>query len=170
MGETWGRGRRFGIVPMTAGRVYWFATSNAAEGGRDPHGKTRQALLQLFQGWHEPVEALIAAASENSILRNDIYDIDPLASYVQGRVSLLGDAAHPMTPNLGQGACQAIEDAVVLAACLATANDIKDALQEYDNRRVRRTARVVLQSRLAGDFCQLESPVTCTLRNWMLKL
>ena len=165
MGETWGRGRRFGIIPMSAGRVYWFATSNAAEGGRDRDVKIRQALLQLFRGWHEPVEALITAASENSILRNDIYDIDPLASCVQGRVSLLGDAAHPMTPNLGQGACQAIEDAVVLAACLKTHSTVAAALLEYDRRRMSRTRLFVLRSRWLGAVAQLENPNLCSMRD-----
>ena len=125
MGETWGRGCRFGILPMSLGRVYWFATSNSPEGERDPEGKSRQTLSRLFLGWHKPIEALINTTNEGSILRNDIYDMNPIQRWVRGRVALLGDAAHPMTPNLGQGACQAIEDAVVLAACLRGSESIE---------------------------------------------
>ncbi len=100
--ETWGRGRRFGIVPMSRNRVYWFATNTTAEGGRDREGETRSAILKLFRGWHEPIETLIRAAREDAILRNDIYDFDPLPRFVRGRAGLLGDAAHAMTPNLGK--------------------------------------------------------------------
>jgi len=136
--ETWGRGRRFGIVPMSRGRIYWFATKNTPEGERDPEGDSKQTLLKLFRGWHEPVEALIEAATEGSILRNDIYDLSPLRRWVDNRVALLGDAAHAMTPNLGQGACQAIEDGAVLAACLSKSSRIDSALLEYQRRRVPR--------------------------------
>ena len=72
IGETWGRGCRFGIIPMSRGRVYWFAAANAAEGERDTEGQTKDFLARLFRGWHEPIEALVAAAMEGSNLRNDL--------------------------------------------------------------------------------------------------
>ncbi|HTA40792.1 MAG TPA: FAD-dependent monooxygenase [Bryobacteraceae bacterium] len=157
LGETWGSGCRFGIVPMSHGRVYWFATKNAPEGERDPRGKIRDTLARLFRGWHQPIEALIAASQEESILRNDIYDIDPLPHFARGRIGLLGDAAHAMTPNLGQGGCQAIEDAVVLGACLKTNAEVPSALIEYEKRRMPRTRKIVIQSRRFGSLAQLES-------------
>jgi 2-polyprenyl-6-methoxyphenol hydroxylase-like FAD-dependent oxidoreductase len=169
MTETWGRGRRFGIVPMSRGCAYWFATNNEAEGQRDPEGRTREVLLQHFRGWHEPIEALIAAAPEGSILRNDIYDTDPLKQWGSGRIVLLGDAAHPMTPNLGQGGCQAIEDAVVLAACLKKNSDVAAALREYQSRRMPRTREIVLRSRSFGAIAQLENPVLRGIRNVLLR-
>jgi 2-polyprenyl-6-methoxyphenol hydroxylase-like FAD-dependent oxidoreductase len=164
-GETWGRGCRFGIVPMSGGRVYWFATRNAVEDDRSPDGQTKKVLFQLFGGWHEPIEALIAAADETSILRNDIYDIDPFPRWTRGRVTLLGDAAHPMTPNLGQGACQAIEDAVVLAVCLKQHTIVESALLAYERRRIPRTKQFVLQSRRLGVIAQFENPVLCLARD-----
>ncbi len=168
--ETWGRGCRFGIVPMNRDRVYWFATNNAPEGEHAPEGETKNALLRLFRGWHEPVEALIAAAGEDSILRNDIYDMDPLPKFAAGRVALLGDAAHAMTPNLGQGACQAIEDAVTLAVCLKAAGEkVESGLREYERRRVARTSDVVLQSRRLGAIAQVQNPVLCRLRDLGLR-
>src|SRR5262249_16974323 len=115
-GESWGSGARFGHLPMTQDRVYWYATSNEREGERKP-GNEKAGLATIFRGWHEPIEALIDATDESAIFRNDIYDRRGLNKWGEGRVTLLGDAAHPMTPNLGQGACQAFEDAVVLARC-----------------------------------------------------
>ena len=80
----------------------------------------KRGLLDLFRGWHAPIEALIEATDESVILRNDVYDRPPLPHWSVGRATLLGDSAHPMTPDMGQGACQAIEDAVILAIASAT--------------------------------------------------
>jgi 2-polyprenyl-6-methoxyphenol hydroxylase-like FAD-dependent oxidoreductase len=172
--ETWGRGRRFGIVPMGRGLVYWFATQNAPEGQRDPVGRIKETLAQVFWGWHQPIEALIAATREDSILRNDIYDVAPLPRFVQGRVALLGDAAHATTPNLGQGACQAIEDSIVIAVCLKTAGQVEAGLLEYERRRMPRVSEISLRSRnlgvgptresspvLAPQFPDADSPEQC---------
>ena len=168
MGETWGRACRFGIIPMARGRVYWFAVKNAPEGQRDPSTGTKRTLAELFRGWHRPIEALIEAAQEDSILRNDIYDINPMARLALGRVALLGDAAHAMTPNLGQGGCQAIEDSVVLAACLKSSGQIESALAAYEHRRLNRTRKVLLLSRRIGDVAQLESSFLCGLRDFVM--
>jgi 2-polyprenyl-6-methoxyphenol hydroxylase-like FAD-dependent oxidoreductase len=164
MTETWGRGRRFGIVPMSHGRVYWFATLNAIEGARDPD------VASLFRGWHEPIEALIAASKPDSILSNDVCDMDPLPRWSNRRVTLMGDAAHPMTPNLGQGACQAIEDAVVLAACLKTNATVGGALLQYERRRMARTKQIVLSSRRLGAMAQAENAVVCLVRDAAMRL
>ncbi|HYL84941.1 MAG TPA: FAD-dependent monooxygenase [Candidatus Angelobacter sp.] len=163
--ESWGPGQRFGIIPLGDGRVYWYATKNLPEGQRDEPGQAKQNLLRLFRGWHDPVEALIQATDESAILRNDIYDRDPLPRWSENRVTLLGDAAHPMTPNLGQGGCQAIEDAVVLAACLANSHQVDSALRRYQDRRIPRTSAIVLQSRRIGEIGQWENLLLCFLRN-----
>lgn len=168
-GETWGRGKRFGIVPVQGGRVYWFATANAPESGS---ASLPQSPLELFRGWHDPIEALIRATPESTILRNPIYDRDPIGEWGKGRVTLLGDAAHPMTPNLGQGACQAIEDALELAAALAISpnQSIEQSLRTYESRRSNRTKSVVLASRRIGNLGQLESAPLCFLRNLAMRL
>lgn len=169
-GESWGCGRRFGILPVKGGRVYWFATDNAKEGDRDSASGPRERLLQLFKGWHEPVEDLIAASANSAILRNDIYDREPLETWGKGRVTLLGDAAHPMTPNLGQGACQAIEDGLELAACVASGTTLEVGLKNYEARRTHRTSSIVLTSRRLGAMGQIEQPLLCWLRDWFLKV
>lgn len=161
-GESWGYGARFGLVPMSGGRVYWFATENTPEGGSCHDEKTY--LLRLFHGWHTPVEALIETATAPVILRNDIYDRPVLGRWGEGRVTLLGDAAHPMTPNLGQGACQALEDAVVLARTLLEGGEPAAALRAYEAQRIPRANRIVVQSRRIGTFAQWENRLAVALR------
>ncbi|MEU3166924.1 FAD-dependent oxidoreductase [Streptosporangium sp. NPDC006930] len=112
--ESWGRGRVFGVMPLAGGASYCYATDAVPAGGGG--GDRLAELRRLFGDWHSPIPELLAAASPEKVLRNDIrYLATPLPAMHRGRVALLGDAAHAMTPNLGQGACQAIEDAVVLA-------------------------------------------------------
>ena len=167
--ETWGPGRRFGAFPIRGERVYWFATCNAPEGENDPVDGPQSLLLSLFEGWHEPIEDLIRAADDPTILRNDIYDCDPLGEWGRGRVTLLGDAAHPMTPNLGQGACQAIEDALELAVCLANETSLELGLEKYEKHRIARTGPIVLASRRLGRLAQIEDPLLGRLRDSVLQ-
>src|SRR5262249_2472593 len=119
---------------------------------------------------HAPIEALIQATDRSAILRNDIYDRPPLRVWGSGRVTLLGDAAHPMTPNLGQGACQAIEDAVVLARSLERERDVAAALRVYEAARIPRTRAIVARSRLVGQLGQIQNPLLVPLRNRLMGL
>ena len=167
-GETWGRGARFGQVPMQGGRVYWFAAYNTPAGQHSPDGEQAE-LLRIFGHWHDPIRALIEATPEDTILRNDIHDRPPLNQWGRGRVTLLGDAAHPMTPNLGQGACQALEDAVVLAKQLQATADIPTALRAYEAARIPRTTMIVEQSRRVGMVGQWANPVAVAGRNVLVK-
>jgi FAD-dependent urate hydroxylase len=170
-GESLGCGQRFGLVPITQNRVYWYATDNAPEGSREDPQAAKGRLLDLFRAWHSPIPALIEATEANRILRNDIYDREPVDRWGEGRVTLLGDAAHPMTPNLGQGACQAIEDAVVLARRLAAAgSDVAGAMRGYESERIARTKAVVTGSRRVGQMGQMQSPVLCRLRDFALRM
>jgi len=167
--ETWGRGRRFGTVPIERGRVYWFATLNTPAGGRDEPGRVRSRLQEIFAGWHPPVADVLAATPEEAILRNDILHRLPASRWVEGRTALLGDAAHLMTPNLGQGACQAIEDAVILADCLTRDAD-PAALLQYQARRKARVDAVVLAALRLGRLAQMESAPARWLRDRLLTL
>ncbi|MFN8494803.1 MAG: FAD-dependent monooxygenase [Caldilineaceae bacterium] len=167
-GETWGAGAIFGQVPMSGDRVYWFAAQTVPEGGHSPDGEKAE-LLRIYRGWHAPIEALIEATPEAAILRNDIYDRPPLHRWGEQRVTLLGDAAHPMTPNLGQGACQALEDAVVLARCLHNQGDAVAALRAYEAQRIPRTSFIVRQSRRVGAIGQWRQPGAVWVRNFLVK-
>jgi len=167
--ETWGCGHRFGIVPLDRGRVYWYATSNTAAGGRDEPGELRESLLRTFGGWHAPIADLIAATPEAAILRTDILHRRPVRRWGRGRVTLLGDAAHPMTPNLGQGACLAIEDAVVLAGCLRDAAGLSAALRRYESLRRTRAAHVALRAAHLGWIGQWQTRSACRFRDLVVR-
>ena len=166
--ESWGAGRRFGTVGLTGGRTYWFAVENAPEGGAD-EGDPRGHLLERFGGWHAPIRELLEATPGEAIVRTDIHDREPVATWGAGRVTLLGDAAHPMTPNLGQGACQAVEDAVVLADELAGGGSLEAAFRRYEARRRERTRAVVLQSRRFGRIAQWSNPLARAVRDLGLR-
>jgi 2-polyprenyl-6-methoxyphenol hydroxylase-like FAD-dependent oxidoreductase len=168
-GEYWGRGARFGIAQLSGGRVYWFATRNAPANTREAPQQIRARLLELFSDWCRPIPDLIAATNPAVILHNDIADRPPLAQWRAGRVTLLGDAAHPMTPNLGQGACQALEDAVVLANCLDGTAELDAALRAYEQQRIPRTSRIAQQSRRIGQVGQWQHPLACALRDTLAR-
>lgn len=170
--ETWGRGHRFGIVPLDHrqdGRVYWYATRNALPGGRDEPGRLREDLLRTFRSWHEPIADLIAATPEEAILRTDIQHRRPVRHWGEGRMTLLGDAAHPTTPNLGQGACLAIEDAVVLADCLRALPDVPSALRRYESLRRARAAHIALRAAHLGWIGQWENALACRFRDFVVR-
>lgn len=167
-GESWGRGARFGTVPLSEGRIYWFATANRP--ANSPPTDHRQTLESLFNEWHRPIPDLIAATPDDAILYNDIADIDPLATWIDGRAVLLGDAAHAMTPNMGQGACQAIEDAAALTDAIRHETTLDAALTRYERQRLGHTSRIVLQSRRIGQLGQVRHPVMVALRNRTTRL
>ncbi|WP_228972975.1 FAD-dependent monooxygenase [Streptomyces sp. DH12] len=167
--ETWGRGERFGVVPLADGRIYVYATAVTAPGVRptDHHAE----LTRRFGAWHDPIPALLDRLSRQGpdpvgVLHHDFHELaSPLPRFHAGRVALLGDAAHAMTPNLGQGGCQAIEDAVVVAHLLAPPADVPAALAAYTEARHRRTTRISRRSRRMGELARLSHPLAASLRD-----
>jgi 2-polyprenyl-6-methoxyphenol hydroxylase-like FAD-dependent oxidoreductase len=154
--ESWGHGKRFGILGMDPGRFTWYAAANVPEGHVDaPDGRKRE-LLRMFEGWHEPVTELIEATGDSGILKHGAYDLAPLRHWGAGRVTLLGDAAHPCTPNLGQGGGMAIEDALGLAKCVQTEVSVERALRRYESLRRRRTSHIQRRSLWMGHIGQWE--------------
>lgn len=167
-GETWGRGARFGIVPIGHGRVYWFATRNAPAGVTYSADENRAILLETFGEWHAPIRELISSTLPHAILHNDIIDIAPFDTWHRGRAVLLGDAAHPTTPNLGQGACMAIESAAVLAEELSR-SDVDEAIASYVRQRVPRVARITNESWKIGSIGQWEGRFATAMRDAMVR-
>jgi 2-polyprenyl-6-methoxyphenol hydroxylase-like FAD-dependent oxidoreductase len=170
MAETWGRGSVFGVMPLADGRVYCYAAALAPEGAHGA-GDERAELMRRFGGWHEPIPGLLAAAAPGSVLRHDVFELAaPLPAMHRGRIALLGDAAHPMTPNLGQGACQALEDAAVLTRLTAGADAtaVPAQLARYTTLRLARTSRVVRLSRRAGRMTTWTSPVAIAVRDGLV--
>jgi 2-polyprenyl-6-methoxyphenol hydroxylase-like FAD-dependent oxidoreductase len=148
--EVLGAGQRAAFYDMGVGRCYWWATSPVPPGTHIA-GATRSAYLQeRFAGWPYGLPALFARTPSERILQNDIFDRIPARTWHRQRVVLLGDAAHPTTPNLGQGACLAIEDAVVLARTIGQSDDCESAFAHYHRVRAPRTARITRLSRWWG--------------------
>lgn len=167
--ETWGAGKRFGVIPLSQGRVCWFAVANAPEGEREEETREKLKVLELVSSCHEPAWAVVEATEASAIVRTDIYDRPPISSWSQGRVTLVGDAAHPMTPNLGQGACQAIEDAFLLADSLQSGPTIASALQSYEARRIKRANALVQRSWQQGRIAHWEHPWGVRVRDIVLR-
>lgn len=171
--ESWGRGQRFGLVPLADGRTYWFATANAPERRHAPMGASGEhaEVRRRFAGWHAPIEQVIVATAPQTVLRHDVYDLRPdPGSYVSGRLVLLGDAAHAMTPNLGQGACQALEDSATLGALLHPDVDPGPALARYDHLRRPRAQLIGRRSRQIGAVGQLSGRTSTAAREILMRL
>ncbi|HVZ31949.1 MAG TPA: FAD-dependent urate hydroxylase HpxO, partial [Polyangiaceae bacterium] len=161
--NTWttfvGEHKRAALMPVGGQRFYFFFDLPGSEPSRTPPSEARRELEQHFAGWAEPVQALIAQLDPARINRIPIHDFDPLPRFVQGRVALLGDAAHTSPPDLGQGGCQAMEDAWMLAHVLLTTNlGVPDALTRYERARLERTADIVLRARKRSDVTHGKDP------------
>jgi 2-polyprenyl-6-methoxyphenol hydroxylase-like FAD-dependent oxidoreductase len=157
-GELWGADGVFGVAPLSGGRVYWYATQR--------EGDTRD-LQETFGGWAAPVPEILRRSTD--VLRHTLYDRPPAPRWTDGRVALLGDAAHPMLPFLGQGACQAIEDAVALGEAVGEHGAVPDALRAYELARRKRAAMLVNRSRAAGRVAHLRSAWQRGLRDLLMR-
>lgn len=167
--ELYGRGQRFGIGPVGAGRTGWWATVNEDERAADTMAERQRKLLDHFADWYAPVRELIEGTPARAILRNPAYDRAPVGRWSEGRVTLLGDAAHPMTPNLGQGGCMAIEDGSVLARCLLKHGErVESALRVYERLRHARTSAVTRYSLRYGAVGQWEGGAATKMRSKLL--
>jgi 2-polyprenyl-6-methoxyphenol hydroxylase-like FAD-dependent oxidoreductase len=165
-----GRGAQVGLVYCGPKRVYWFATVNAPEGTSTPDPISLMAeAMNRFAGWYSPIPTVVAATEPTAVMKNDIIDRPPTWPWGRGRATLLGDAIHPTTPNMGQGACQAIEDAVVLADCLRRRGLNEAGLREYQETRRERTALVTRRSWSFGKVFQMENRVAVAARNWLVR-
>jgi 2-polyprenyl-6-methoxyphenol hydroxylase-like FAD-dependent oxidoreductase len=165
----WGSGQRFGLLDIGGGDVYWWGTKNMSVAeARDWRG-TREDLLALYDGWAGEVTAAIGATAIENVIAVPARDRLFLEKWGEDRVTLLGDAAHPMLTSLGQGAGMAIEDAVVLATTLARTDDPVDALRSYEDQRRDRTRMVVAASRALSEGEQLEDPVLRKQRDDQLR-
>ncbi|MFH7595261.1 FAD-dependent monooxygenase [Streptomyces racemochromogenes] len=161
----WGSGKRFGLVDMGGGRLYWWGTKNMpAELSRDWKGGKAE-ILHCYEGWADEVRQAVIATPEESIIAVPSRDRAFLERWGRGPVTLLGDAAHPMLTSLGQGSGMAIEDAVVLGRALRGASDLPRALRRYEDERRERTRGMVAASRGISTFEQSEDPIRRPVRD-----
>ncbi|MFI5670960.1 FAD-dependent monooxygenase [Streptomyces sp. NPDC051704] len=167
---TWGQGSEFGHIAFLDGKAEWHAVLGLPAETRFDDPLTE--LRRRFHTWHDPIPALLDATRAQAVLHHDVSELrTPLPSYTAGRIALLGDAAHPMTPNLGQGACQALEDAVTLAAALSAEPTVETALARYDAERRPRGQDVTRAARQAGRMGgRLSHPLAVTMRNTAMRL
>jgi 2-polyprenyl-6-methoxyphenol hydroxylase-like FAD-dependent oxidoreductase len=167
--ESWGAGKRVGLAALPGDRVYWFACCGA-EKTDDPElaRLDLEGIRAVFADFHHPVPEVFDRTAPDSLIWTDIIDLDPMPTFTRGQIALLGDAAHAVTPDLGQGAGLAIEDAAVLAALLGRL-PTEQALREYDARRVARARRIAAESRLYARVAQWHNPLVVTLRNSVIR-
>ncbi len=166
-GESWGRGARFGFVPIDDAQAYWYAVRDTA--ASPPHTADQHAaLLAFYRDWHAPIPDLLRTTNAADVIRTELFDRVPTATWGRDRVTLLGDAAHPMTPNLGQGGCQAIEDAWVLGRELAR-DPSPTGLRRYEAARQPRTKRFVEESWRFGQISQSSNPALIAVRNLAMR-
>jgi 2-polyprenyl-6-methoxyphenol hydroxylase-like FAD-dependent oxidoreductase len=159
-GEWWGDASIVGLLPLKGGVVYWYL---AYRGRAD-----RDELSRRLGEYAAPVPEIVAATVDAEILCHELYDRPPAKRWGEGAVTLLGDAAHPMLPFLGQGACAALEDAVALGDAVADAPDVPAALREYERGRIERTATLVRGSRRAASLALARSAIGRRLRNALI--
>ncbi|MDG4667731.1 FAD-dependent oxidoreductase [Mycobacterium sp. 236(2023)] len=157
-GETMAPGAEVGHVPLGPDHTYWFATERAPEGARAPHGEHAYLAAKLA-GWADPIPQLIARTDPDDLLRNDLYDRAQPKRWSEGRIVIVGDAAHPMRPHLGQGGCQGIEDAAILGRFIELAPDLPAAFDRFGRFRRSRVRALVRESATIGRIVNLRPAV-----------
>lgn len=167
LNEAWGRGSRFGFAQIAPNQVYWYALCDQRSGYQDGH---EFDWLKCFENYHPVIHRLIAHTSADNISRKVIADLKPLSSWVCQRICLLGDAAHAITPNLGQGACQAIEDAYVLNHCLQLNMDVVETFKHYETLRMKKVKKIAHMSWSLGKVAHLHHPLLLLLRNISMRM
>lgn len=170
MFELWGTrsGQRFAYSQITEREVYYYATLATPAGGKD-EGDIQAFLHKHYDNFGSIASAIIDAIDPATVIRTDLYDLQPMKTWTKGNVALLGDAAHATTPNLGQGAAQAIEDAFVVTSSLKEHANIPEALQLYNKKRLRKAHHIVNTSWRFGQLTNMRNPVGIALRNWMIR-
>ena len=167
--EVWGGADRFGFSAVGSNQVYWYAPTTRAQVPKltpDDHLATLQSRYSLFP---EPIPQLLEDTPMSSLVQVDLQDFDPLQQWHRDRIVLVGDAAHAMTPNLGQGGAQAIEDGLVLAQVLTNEQSLENALFAFERFRRRKATRLVKRARWLGRVAHWQHPWARTSRNLLMR-
>ena len=167
--EIWGIGGVFGFAPIGEQQVYWYATQKVVADGLDDTDHIKQMLTDTYGSLLEPIAALIAHTQVTHIIRNDLIDLAPLKSWAQGRSVLIGDAAHAVLPNLGQGGAQAIEDSWVLGEMLASSRSCEEAFMRYQKMRLARARKIAGISRNLANISSLCNATVCDIRDALFR-
>jgi 2-polyprenyl-6-methoxyphenol hydroxylase-like FAD-dependent oxidoreductase len=157
-GETWGPGAVFGMAPLPGDQIYWYGTISSDEFRSSPLPTLKAMALDRFGHWNSGIAQLIGSTAEEAVMAHELFDRKPEPVWSGRSATLVGDAAHPMLPFLGQGAGQALEDAVALADALAADWNITTALRSYEQERAPHTAKVVKGSRKMANMAREQKP------------
>ncbi|MBB6004363.1 FAD-dependent monooxygenase [Arcicella rosea] len=164
LSEAWGKGQRLGFVKISDKKVYWYALANSKNVEADEVN-----LIDFFSEFHIDILNIISATAKEQIIVSEIIDLKPIDKWQCENVCLIGDAAHATTPNLGQGACQAIEDAYVLGKLLDSGLEIQNTFAEYENLRRKKALTIVNTSWTVGKMAHIENSFGIWLRNFAMK-
>lgn len=164
-----GEGKRVSLMPVADNRFYFFFDVPLAAGLENDRTQYKALFKEYFKGWCEPVQKLIDAVDAKKTNRVEIHDIEPFADFHKGRVVIVGDAAHSTTPDIGQGGCQAMEDAIYLARSLQINTlGLQDSLRRYQNKRNERANELVLRARKRCDVTHMKDE--SVTREWYAEL
>ncbi|HEN9560558.1 TPA: FAD-dependent urate hydroxylase HpxO [Acinetobacter baumannii] len=164
-----GEGKRVSLMPVANNRFYFFFDVPLAVGLENDRSQYKALFKQYFKGWCEPVQKLIDAVDVQKTNRVEIHDIEPFVNFYKGRVVIVGDAAHSTTPDIGQGGCQAMEDAIYLARSLQINTlGLQDSLRRYQNKRNERANELVLRARKRCDVTHMKDEAVT--REWYEEL
>jgi 2-polyprenyl-6-methoxyphenol hydroxylase-like FAD-dependent oxidoreductase len=166
--ETWGPMGRFGYIPLPNKTLYWYALKSNYHNNHLNKWKTRD-LADNFRGYPSVIQKIINHTTNKNLSCSNVYNLESLSHYVYDHILLLGDAAHPTPPNLGQGAYLALEDAVFLAKCITTEKNLESAIQHFEEMRLSRNQRILQESCLLDKVALLETPLLCSVRNKVMK-
>ncbi|MCR8641233.1 FAD-dependent monooxygenase [Paenibacillus sp. N1-5-1-14] len=167
LSETMGPKGRFGICPLANGQIYWYACINGTYNEEQIAKFGVQDLLEHFGEFHAPIPEVIRKTMPQDMVHNDIFDLPAKHKFAFNRILLLGDAAHPITPNLGQGACQALEDAAVLMHLIKCYSDmtLEEVFVLFEKKRLMKIKLLTQIAWSIGNVSQWSNPLFCTLRN-----
>jgi 2-polyprenyl-6-methoxyphenol hydroxylase-like FAD-dependent oxidoreductase len=166
--EIWGSGRRFGILPIGKNVLCWYATDTRGTTGEDPAENRKRELLSLFRGWPSPIPEILRATPPGDIVKNGAADLGLRGPWFKHRVTIIGDAAHPLTPNVGQGCCLALEDSLVLSLALQQTGEVERAFHLFGQARRKRVAAIVRATRWIGSVGQARSKGAVFIRDQLL--
>ncbi len=168
--ETWSKKGRFGMTPLVNDRIYWYACVNSSQNSTLFKDYKVEDLIYRFANYHDPIPSILSATKDQDLIWSDIIDIKPLKNFAYDNILIIGDAAHACTPNMGQGACQALEDVAVLADELQKSKTVKQAFLSFERRRLARTKYIIKTSKLIGDVAQWDNSFLISIRNNLMKI
>lgn len=162
--EIWEKGSKGGVADVGGGNARWYALHKAPAGGTSV---SKGEILAHIVGWYELLQCAVERTPQAAIVRTEAWDLAPLKSWIDGRVVLIGDAAHATTPFAAMGACMAIEDATCLGRLL-TEQPYETAFAQFELERKKNAEAVVKHGRRMGHMSQLQSTVALWMRDEFL--